>query len=210
MKERIVVFGLILLSLNGCADKKKTATMDGDLQNNNIAPGISKYSDEFNRSIENFLADYYAMNEGFVNWDTMEVAKRSKSFKATLDSFKIDELKKDEAVFQAASKQWGSIKAELNSIIAEPDFGEKKYSLNILSQLLFELLKTTQYDRTVIYYQECPMALDNYENSAYWLSVHSEMEKRRNPYLGLYDPKYKSGMLKCGKTLDSVNFVTVK
>jgi hypothetical protein len=51
------------------------------------------------------------------------------------------------------------------------------------------------------------MALDNYENAAYWLSTDAEMEKRRNPYLGLHDPKYKSGMLKCGSTKDSVSIM---
>jgi hypothetical protein len=208
MKSGIVVFGLLLLVLSACSGKKKTNT-PGTVDPN-ISIAQSKHSDAFNNSVGSFMQHYYAMNEGFVNWDTTEVAKQSKLFKASLDSFKIEELKNNQAAYDAASKQWGSIKAELSSIIAEPNFGEKKYSLNILSQLLFEMLKTVQYDRMVIYYQECPMALDNYENSAYWLSKYSETEQRRNPYLGLHDPKYKSGMLKCGKTQDSVNFVTVK
>ena len=51
------------------------------------------------------------------------------------------------------------------------------------------------------------MALNNYEMSAFWLSKEGEDENRRNPYLGLKGPKYGKGMLKCGDTRDSINYV---
>jgi hypothetical protein len=52
------------------------------------------------------------------------------------------------------------------------------------------------------------MALNNHESSAFWLSANSETKNRRNPYLGLHDPKYGKAMLTCGTTRDSINFAT--
>jgi hypothetical protein len=74
----------------------------------------------------------------------------------------------------------------------------------MLSQQIFDLLRIVKFDAAKVYYQECPMALNNYETSGFWLSNEAADEKRRNPYLGLHDPKYSKAMLKCGSTRDSI------
>jgi hypothetical protein len=38
-------------------------------------------------------------------------------------------------------------------------------------------------------------------DSGYWLSKSNSI---RNPYMGLHHPRYHSGMLNCGETLDSI------
>ena len=83
---------------------------------------------------------------------------------------------------------------------------EKREALNTLSDNLFNLLRIVKYDVAKVYYHECPMALNNYESSAFWLSTNGDNKSRRNPYLGLHDPKYGKAMLACGSTRDSINF----
>jgi hypothetical protein len=61
-----------------------------------------------------------------------------------------------------------------------------------------------RYDESTIYLQECPMAFND-TDPGLWLSKTSDI---RNPYLGVQHPKYKSGMLECGETKDSLDFMT--
>jgi hypothetical protein len=100
------------------------------------------------------------------------------------------------------------VKTEIVGLEADSSIYDKRESFNMLSQQLFDLLRIIKYDAGKVYYQECPMALNNYEASAFWLSVSGEDEDRRNPYLGLYDPKYGKAMIKCGSTRDSLNFIS--
>ena len=59
---------------------------------------------------------------------------------------------------------------------------------------LFDLIRTVQYDKEVVYLQHCPMAFN--EQGAEWLSNSTDI---RNPYI----PKK---MLTCGEVKDSASF----
>jgi len=166
---------------------------------------VSKQSEAFNLSVENLLNAYYAMNEGFVNWDTVAVKKNSLAFKNTLDSFKLDELKTDSANLESAERSLNAVKSETIAIVEDDKLDEQRGSLNILSQALYDFINKIKYDRAKIYYQECPMAFDDVK-SGNWLSAQKEI---RNPYLGTSHPKYKSGMLKCGSTKETINYTGI-
>lgn len=168
---------------------------------------VSSHSDAFNQSMQQMMNAYYAMTEAFVNWDTAAVNKTSNDLKNSLDSLKLQEMEKDSAIYPTVQSQWEAIKIEIAGLIADEGLSEKRASLNMLSQQIFDLLRIVRYDAAKVYYQECPMALNDYEMPGYWLSNEGEDEKRRNPYLGLHDPKYSKGMLKCGETRDSINFI---
>jgi len=209
MKKSVALLGVLLLAsaagLYFFVFNKKTVEK-------NVVAGeqtppatvVSKRSDAYNKSVEDFLNAYYMMSEAFVNWDTAAVREQSASFKTALDNYKIDELKTDSVVYGNAERIWNAAKAETQAIVSDNDLAEQRGSLNILSQALYNLLTSTQYDKAKIYYQECPMAFND-ENIGNWLSSQSAI---RNPYLGTSHPKYHSGMLKCGGTKDSVNFVS--
>lgn len=165
---------------------------------------VSKHSEEFNLAMLNMMNAYYGLTEAFVNWDTAAVSANAMKLKTTIDSLKLEEMKKDTAIYSTVESQWGIVKSELDGLIADEGLTAKRESLNMLSQQIFDLLRIVKYDVTKVYYQECPMALDNHESSGFWLSNAAADEKRRNPYLGLYDPKYNKAMLTCGSTRDSV------
>jgi len=56
---------------------------------------VSKHSDAFNRSMGDILDAYFRMTEGFVNWDTAVINTSGNELKISLDSLKLEELKKD-------------------------------------------------------------------------------------------------------------------
>jgi hypothetical protein len=167
---------------------------------------VSQHSESFNQSMTQMMNAYFEMTEAFVNWDTLAINQKSALLKSAIDSLKLAEMKKDTAIYPTVENQWGNLKAEINGLVADATIGDKRESLNSLSQYIFDLLRIVKYDASKVYYQECPMALNNYNASAFWLSTSGKTEDRRNPYLGLHDPEYGKGMLKCGSTRDSLNF----
>jgi len=167
---------------------------------------VSKHSNSFNESMSNAMNSYYTLTESFVNWDTAKINTSLAELKTSVDSIRIQEMEKDTAIYPTVQSQWESIKAEIVGMQADTALYEKREDLNMLSQQLFDLLRIVKYDAGKVYYQECPMALNNYESSAFWLSTEGDNKKRRNPYLGLHDPKYGKAMLACGATRDSINF----
>ena len=167
---------------------------------------VSKHTDSFNQSMMAAMDSYYTLTESFVNWDTAKINSSLTQFKTSVDGIRIQEMEKDTAIYPTVHSQWESIKAEIMGMQADTGLYERKEDLNSLSQQLFDLLRIVKYDAAKVYYQECPMALNNYESSAFWLSPKGENKERRNPYLGLYDPKYGRAMLTCGTTRDSINF----
>ena len=169
---------------------------------------VSKHSNSFNESMSKALDSYYTLTESFVNWDTTKVNTSLAELKISIDSLRIQEMQKDSAIYPTVQIQWESIKAEISGMQADTGLYEKRESLNMLSQQMFDLLRIVKYDAAKVFYQECPMALNNHESSAFWLSANSETKNRRNPYLGLHDPKYGKAMLTCGTTRDSINFAT--
>jgi len=169
---------------------------------------VSKHSNSFNESMSKALDSYYTLTESFVNWDTTKVNTSLAELKISIDSLRIQEMQKDSAIYPTVQIQWEAIKAEISGMQADTGLYEKRESLNMLSQQMFDLLRIVKYDAAKVFYQECPMALNNHESSAFWLSANSETKSRRNPYLGLHDPKYGKAMLTCGTTRDSINFAT--
>ena len=87
-----------------------------------------------------------------------------------------------------------------------PDLTAKRRALNTISDHLYNFLRVVKYGQKKVYWQECPMAFNDTE-SGFWLSDSAAI---RNPYLGMHDPKYGSGMLRCGETRDSLDFTPVE
>ena len=208
MKKFLLVVVLLLIALLGAwyfglfkgKDKPSDPKPEGLT--------VSKHSNNFNESMSQALNSYYSLSESFVNWDTTKINTSLTDLKTSIDSLRIQEMEKDSAIYPTVQSQWESIKAEISGMQADTALYAKREALNMLSQQMFDLLRIVKYDAAKVYYQECPMALNNYESSAFWLSANSETKNRRNPYLGLHDPKYGKAMLTCGATRDSINYVT--
>ena len=150
-----------------------------------VLQNISQHSNVFNRSMLHMMDIYYQLTEGFVNWDTSDVMKFSTEMQYAIDSLQIGELKKDSLVYEKALPGIEKVKNEMENINRATTLDEKRVSLNLMSQKLFDFLVTIHYDVNKVYYQECPMAFDDI-HSGFWLSNSDAV---RNPYLGTKHPK---------------------
>ena len=154
---------------------------------------VSKHSEIFNQSLENVLNAYYDMADGFVKSDTGVINQSGNNLKIALDSFKVEELKKDYLIYETALQPLQNIKSEIASIITDPSIAEKSGSLNILSNELFTLLSTVRYDLAKLYWQECTSAFGE-DKPGNWLS---KTEQSANPY----------GQKNCAEIKTNINFV---
>ena len=209
MKKFLLVVVILVIALIGAWDFGLFKEKDKPAGPKPEGLTVSKHSSSFNESMSNAMNSYYDLTESFVNWDTAKVNSSIAALKIAVDSIRIPEMQKDSAIYETAQSTWESIKSEITGMQLDTSLYEKRESLNMLSDNLFNLLRIVKYDVAKVYYQECPMALNNHESSAFWLSANSETKNRRNPYLGLHDPKYGKAMLTCGTTRDSINFATV-
>jgi hypothetical protein len=119
-----------------------------------------------------------------------------------VDSLPFTELKADSSIVETAKMFSTSVSGDAKGVLGESKIEEKRKSFFTLSENLYNLVRTVQYNGEVVYHQHCPMAFNDTEE-AYWLSNSNEIV---NPYLGQSHPKYKSGMLHCGDIADSLDF----
>lgn len=204
MKKLLVLVGLALLGTTSWYIwETRKAPKDETPEQPPV--GVSRYSPDFIASIDTALADYYTLSELLVRWDSTRVNNQAEELKKSLGEVKLEEVETDTLVHQTAVSYKETLQNNLDALIQKKDLTAKRQSFNSLSQNLYDLLRTIRYDGGKVYLQECPMAF--YDTvAAIWLSKTAPI---RNPYLGLYHPRYRSGMLECGETKDSINFRTV-
>lgn len=139
---------------------------------------VSQHTGAFNESIEKILNAYFRMTDAFVNNDPVAIDQYGAELKIVLDSFKIEELKKDTLIYETALQPYGNTKAEITAIVTDPSIEEKRGSLNIFSNELYTLLRTVRYDLSRVYWKECPFAFGD-GKPGNWLS---KTEETMNPY----------------------------
>lgn len=169
-------------------------------QNGPVA--VSRHSQAFNGSVNTFLNQYHMLSEALVNWDSAAVTTIATTMRQALADVKWTELQRDTVIYQTATSDTATLQDNINVLSGTANLTTKRRSFHDLTQNLYNLLRTVKYDGAKLYLQQCPMAFNDEEEGA-WLST---TEKIRNPYLGLHHPKYKSGMLACGETKDTLNF----
>jgi hypothetical protein len=204
MKKLLVLVGLALLGTASWYIWETRKTPKDEVPEREPI-GISRYSLDFITSIDTALAHYYTLSETLVRWDSTQANSRAEEFKKSLGDVKFDELQKDSLVHQTALSYRETLDDNLKAFMQKKNLADKRQSFNSLSQNLYDLLRTIRYDGGTVYLQECPMAF--YDTVAgIWLSKTAPI---RNPYLGLHHPNYRSGMLECGETKDSIYYRTV-
>jgi hypothetical protein len=89
----------------------------------------------------------------------------------------------------------------LQALLSVDSINDKRRFFYTVSESIYSLMKTVDYDKAVIYHKKCPMAFNGTEEG-WWFS---ETKKIDNPYYGNKHPKYKNAMLQCGTVEDSIN-----
>lgn len=202
MSKKTVLIIIVAISLSGYLHSCKSEDKKPVVEEKQKPVTVSKYSPAFVTSVNKALADYYGLTEAFVNWDSTAIRNGANALQTSFNGISFEEVKKDTAIYVTATSYLENFKGDLQAIKDQPNITDKRQSFNSLSQNIYDLLRTIKYDGAPVYKQECPMAFNDTDPGT-WLSKTSAV---RNPYLGLHHPKYKSGMLTCGDTKDSLHY----
>lgn len=188
MKKFLAVVAFIALAACGGSDKPAEETpKDAPLAQ-------SANSNVFNAAFANLLTNYYHLKDALVlSNDTMSVTA-ARLLIGSADSLRLKELKADSSIIQMAEGNVQSISAEAKALMKEHGIEAKRKSFQMISDLMYDLIRSVRYDREIVYHEFCPMAFDN--AGAYWLSKTSDI---KNPYFG-------KKMLSCGEVKDSLDF----
>ena len=189
MKIAVSIFTLFLFySCNSIDQKSQLGTELTGLT------GKSGQSGVFNQSFKNLLSTYYQLKDQFITEDITAINSGSKLLLQAIDSLHIYEFNGATTMKSTAQSYIDGISSEINGLLGETDLESKRKSLQMISEQLYDLVRTVQYDQEVVYHEYCPMAFNN--EGATWLSNTSIIS---NPYL----PKK---MLTCGEVRDSIDF----
>jgi hypothetical protein len=201
MKKLLIYLPFAALLACGQKDEEATGNPQPDTK---AALAKSQNSEAFNASFQKMLNDYFNLKDAFVRSKdsgktTAAVIDPAVDASATAlvtsaDSMKLSELKADEAIISTAKTFVEGISSEAKGLVGEKNLENKRKSFQMISDNLYNLIRTVKYDREVAYYQYCPMAFN--DQGAYWLSRESEI---KNPYFG-------SKMLTCGETRETLDF----
>lgn len=160
-----------------------------------------KHSAVFNKSLEDAMSHYFQIKNALVTDDSATAKEAAAKFVIATDSIPLSELSKgDTQVVATIRQQLSDIKANASPIAQEGNMADMRKDFSMVSEFLYPFLKTVGYEGTKIYWQNCPMAFGD-DKPANWMSLTSEIN---NPYLGMHHPEFKSSMLHCGETMDSV------
>ena len=178
----------------------------GDDQKDGVANAATSHTSHSsghlsNTSVTSALEAYYQLKNALVEADTIAANKASLELAMLTDSIKLDGVT-DSTLYKTVTNFIGAISSEAVALPQEENITEKRRSFSMITENLYPLLQSIQYDGGTVYHQMCPMAFNDTE-AAYWLSNSSEVV---NPYLGKRHPKYSSGMLHCGEVKDSLNY----
>ncbi len=190
MNKILVLAGFLFLAACGSKDEKAAVA---DATPKTLA--ASAHSDSFNLAFGKMLDSYFQLKDNFIAENDTLIAQQAVALMSDVAAAAVGfrEMKADAAVVSTAHSYAVSISAELKSIVSEPDREERRKSFQVVSEQIYDLIRTVRYDRAVVYHQYCPMAFN--DAGAFWLSNSSDI---RNPYL----PKK---MLTCGEVKDSID-----
>lgn len=154
----------------------------------------TKNSTDFNVKFTDLLNNYYHLKDAFV-LSNSDMATSSASLLVTsADGLKLDEVKADSSIVEMAKGYLQTVSSEAKALGEEKDIEAKRKSFQMISDAMYDLVRTVRFDKDVVYHQFCPMAFN--DAGAYWLSATADV---KNPYFG-------KKMLTCGEVKDSIDF----
>jgi hypothetical protein len=154
----ITVFSVMIFACNNKQEKNTTAS-------NSFK---SKNTDSFNLAFDNVLAQYDSLKTAFINWDTVAVNKYSAALEPLLLNVPYEQIKDDERATKANSIAQNAADA-VHNILSQDSISSKRRIFYTASESIYNLAKTVNYDKAVIYHKKCPMAF-NGDQEGWWFS----------------------------------------
>jgi Cu(I)/Ag(I) efflux system membrane fusion protein len=194
--ERKILALLFLLAIVGYVVFFFVIRGGGGKQENtpDIPMSVADSADSFSSALTSCVNSYYAIAAQLAKDDSSETDEVAKRFLEVASQLPVAQLQADSNLIKlTAALQQNMVKAAAN-MRSSSTLSEQRRQLQIISDLLFDLLRTTQYKGAKVYRLFCPMAFDN--AGANWLSPSPAVS---NPYMG-------KSMPTCGSVIDSIHF----
>ncbi len=163
---------------------------------------ISKNTGVFNTAFAEVLNEYYSLKDSLVDWNAPGADRQALVLAQRTDSLPFSELKADSMLVLTARNLASSVENEAKGLIGEVSIDQKRRAFNMLSDEMYDLVRTVHYDGQIIYHIRCPMAFGDSEEG-FWLT---NTNKVVNPYMGRKHPKFGAKMVGCGEVTDSIDF----
>lgn len=191
MRKYIAISALALLAACGGGSETNTAATEAK-KDEPLAQ--SQNSSDFNDKFTNFLNNYYKLKDAFVSSDNELAAGTASTLMKSADSLDVASIKADSSIVGMAKGYVQTVSSEAKALTQEKDIEAKRKSFQMISDAMYDLVRTVRFDKGIVYHHFCPMAFN--DAGAYWLSSSSDV---KNPYFG-------KKMLSCGEVKDSIDF----
>jgi hypothetical protein len=191
MKMKKGTIMIIIAAIAAFMIYKFVFKQDKPVKNKEIPMAVTG-TDTLTGDIGETLQAYYNMKDAFIKSDTALVNKEASVLVTKIDKMSFSGIHADTAVIGVAEQIQKDVSGETQNLLKTADIESKRKSFQIVSDGLFDLLRTIRYNGSKVFQQYCPMAFEN--AGAAWLSNSKEIV---NPYFG-------DKMLHCGDVRDSV------
>src|SRR6476620_10736318 len=107
---------------------------------------ISKNSDSFNVPFNKLLQNYFELKQSLVDWDSTQASKAATNVADAAEAVPYKTLHADTNVIATAKSFSDNIIAESKSLASVNGIENKRRSFNALSDALYNLIRSVQYD----------------------------------------------------------------
>jgi hypothetical protein len=183
---------IFLLVFCACNNQNHSKT-DGSGQKLPVL-SIGNKSSAFNISFQVLLTNYLNLKDQLIAEKDSGIAQSARALIMASDSLKLNELHADSNLINTARSFSEGISAEVMGLLGETNLLSKRRSFQMVSDQLYDLIRTVQYNQQILYHVYCDKAFD--DQGAYWISDKPTIQ---NPYL----PKSASI---CGEIKDTLKF----
>lgn len=188
---KIYFFCLIILCSLACQQPSNKDVAEGSNQAKNAS--LKAHSSAFDQSFENLLTAYLQLKDQLVAEKDSGIAQSTRALVLASDSLKLSELRADSNLVQTAFSYSDGISSEAQGLLGENNLVSKRRSFQMISDQLYDLIRTVQYQQKPLYRFYCSKAFE--DQGAYWISDQTIV---MNPYQPSIKPI-------CGEIKDSIS-----
>lgn len=197
MKKTLFAAAVVAASTFSACSESSTDTTDQQQETTQPAgeastavvvetPIFESVAEPFQTQVEELVSEYMQLKDALVASDAEAAQAAAAEVLRVARAMPIGTLTTDEKAF--AEEHTAEAVSSAEQIAAATNLEAQRAQLGALSESVFSMAKAYGAAEGTLYYQHCPMALNN--EGGYWLSSNEEIQ---NPYFG-------ESMMRCGST----------
>ncbi|OYU55188.1 MAG: hypothetical protein CFE25_09525 [Chitinophagaceae bacterium BSSC1] len=188
------LFCLIVLGSLACQQPSDKNGATGSNQSKSTS--FKAHSTAFDQSFGNLLTAYLQLKNQLVAEKDSGIAQATRALVLASDSLKLSELQADSNLVQTAFSYSDGISSEAQGLLGENNLLSKRRSFQMISDQLYDLIRTVQFSQKPLYRFYCNKAFE--DQGAFWISDQTIV---MNPYQPSIKPI-------CGEIKDTISFTT--